>query len=1258
MPILQPVIRTLVAFCCVALFLASASYAETGKDKKRRELLEKIDQLRQEKEVLKQTERKKISKLDEKSSESRQESIRLFERLVATTQRGDVRRCDAFSQLGALYYEQESDDYIQGQNKYQTLMTAFEKSGGLGAAPVEPLPKFDRSLNAFNSLVLECTDSKSRDVVLYKLGNIYTALGEFEKAFEAFTQLIKEFPNSENVPFAHLRIGEYYYINRDNDNALKHYEAVGLSSGSENYLLSLYRIASCYYNLSQFDKAIDRFFEYVEMADSGKFKKADFRDEALEYLAISFSEESGGAENAMKFFKEKGGRSYQDFIIYTIGIKNRDHDNVKEAVKSLGFLLDNYPLYINAPIALKALTDCYVIEKDYNRANELRERMSREYGPGSAWDKANAGANPQLVETTRGYIKEAAATIPIYFHKLGNVLRDSGKADRAVPYYLKALTAYDDYIKKYPNEKWNCFTFHYFRADLLSDSLIARYDEAAREFDWVSREDTTRYPSRSEDSKKVLEEKRKQARDIKDQFHSDIKEQVQSVQVNPEEAAFAAVVCYERISKKALKAKGFTDTTAYQGYQLPEMQTYLKGIRDFRGRFPQSKHAAEVAFLESNIYFDAKNFIKAIEGYKFVVQNFQSSEVVYKPSLENLGKAYLKNEQYEEAIAIDKRLMAEYAVTAKDKTEMIETIAAAMFQIADQRQKKGDYSGAADEFKQIVIDYPDFSKCDVSLYNAANSYEQGGLLVDAGKAFERVYDKYPKSKWGKQALLRSAAAYQKARDFENAAAMFLKFVKEMPTDSGAVPCLFRAAFMYDSLENTLLTAKLYEEKIFECYLESKKDKAKYPGIEKETPGALYNAGLIYEKAKQYDKAIAVYQKLDREFPASQFTSEANFSIAICYEKTGNDAKIAESYLDFVKKYGADKQRVVHSLMKAAEAYRHLNRRSDEEKMFRTIIDIHKEFGDKFNIDPKYAAECYFTLGQRAFDEYVLLDLRTEKRGKTGIAEVEKKLKAKVEATKAPLGYLTDCIGLKTDEWTTRATWMCGELFWNLLEVVKNQPILETDASKAAYAKVKVNEALPPYFEKVMNYYFINVNKFGNEMGVKNEWIKQSAERYAQAWYLMGYSHVENGDIFGAAPNPYPKGTEEFDVYKEKLDGIIKQLTIKSIPVFANGIMSCSEIYVNNTWVERMRKELQRQDPENEALKVVAKEPPKSVTHTHVAFQSIEKAYERSLKQIQNTVLDNGMQALQKIEILTGIEISAKREIDKLREEIAKLKAAR
>ncbi|OGS37464.1 MAG: hypothetical protein A2293_11060 [Elusimicrobia bacterium RIFOXYB2_FULL_49_7] len=1231
------------------------SQSDEEKERKRREILEKMEKLRQQKDVLRQQEKQKIDKIDSKSKETRGESIRLFEQIVSGTQKGEERHCDALFQLGTLYYDDDRDRYAERQTRFKEDYTIWEKRGAVGQPPIEPIPDYSRSIQVYKELVLTCPTFKNRDVTLYKLGNLFTGIGDFEMAFETFNNLVKEFPKSENVPFAHLRIGEYYYMNRDNENALKHYLAVGMLSGADNYLLSLYRIASCYYNMSQFDKAIDKFFEYVELADSGKYKHADFRDEAIEYLAISFSEMEDGAENALKFFNKRGGRSYQDFIIYTIGIKNRDHDNVKEAIKSLNFLIKNFPNYVEAPMALKALTDCYVIEKDYLKANMLRQRMLNEYGPGSAWDKTYA-SQTERVAKTREYIRDAASMIPLYYHRLAMAQRDSGKVDNARNYMTQAITWYDKYIQKFPDEKWNVFTFHYFRADLLSDSLIARPAEAAQEFDWVSRQDTLQYPNRHDAKKKLEESEKKEERDIKNQYHSDIKEKVATVQVNPEEAGFAAVVLKERVAKERLTALKLTDTST-AGFNLPEMQDYLRYIKDFKNRFPASPHAAEVAFLEANLYFDMKKFPDAIEGYRFVVTNFPGHEKVFKPSLENLAKAYLKNKQYEASIDMYKRLYHEFSATPVEKTQMIEAIAAAMYQVAEAKQKAGDYSGSADYYKQIVIDYPDFSQCDKALFNAGYAYEAGKLYAEAGREFERVFDKFPNSSLRKDALFRSANAFREGKFYEFSAQMLLKFAKEMPSDSQAVPCIYRAAYMYDSAGNYLQSAKTYE-KIYDVSLENKKTPSKYITSDREAPGAVYSAGLIYEKAKQYNEAIALYRKLATAFPTSPFTPEAVFSIAICYEKMENDRKMTEAYLNFIQKYGKEKAKVVESLMKTAKAYKRLGQRAEEDKMYRSIIDIQEKFGNDESqvLDPAYAAEAYYILGEWEYEKYIELDLRTTRTGKQGQEEVKKKLEAKTAALVRPIDLFTKCIALGTAKWTTHAVFMCGEVFWNLMEVVKSQPVLDRDPYKAAFTKAMVNEALPGYFQKAMEYYYMNIAKFGNEMGVRDEWVEHSSERYAEAWYRWGFSFVESGDILNGTPNPFPKGTQEYDEYQTQVQTKIGEYVRKCVPVFEDGIRACAEVYVNNSWVERSKKELARHAPESPAFATVFKEAPKVAPGARYLDNSAQTMYERAMIRIARIMEDNGMDIAEKISLLNSVEAGARREIERVKSEIETLKA--
>jgi hypothetical protein len=345
-------------------------------------------------------------------------------------------------------------------------------------------------------------------------------------------------------------------------------------------------------------------------------------------------------------------------------------------------------------------------------------------------------------------------------------------------------------------------------------------------------------------------------------------------------------------------------------------------------------------------------------------------------------------------------------------------------------------------------------------------------------------------------------------------------------------------------------------------------------------------------------------------------------------------------------------------MKAAKAFARIGKRDEEEKIYKTIISIHNEFGAKFSINPTYAAESHYILGQRAFDRYEKLDLRTTKMGAAGIKEIEAGIKNKTDAMKEPLKFFTDCIKLETDEWTTRATHMCGEIFWNLMEVVKAQPLTERDPNKIAYTKVKINEMLinNKYYDGAMNYYFINVSKFRNQLGINNEWTKKSAERYAEGWYRICLSHYENGEIYATAPNPFPKGTQEFDEYHANIRKIVDGLQVKCVPCYEAAIKAAADAYVDNSFVQKIRKELENEAPTSPALSIVIGEPPVVSAVAATPQTSSVREFERLNKQIQSVYADGALSIDAKISILEGIEQSAKRRIDELQSEIARLKA--
>jgi len=107
-------------------------------------------------------------------------------------------------------------------------------------------------------------------------------------------------------------------------------------------------------------------------------------------MAIAFSDMAHGSEEAIKFFKKAGGRPYEDYVLYTIGMKNRIHGQTDDAIVALQDALKKFPYYKDAPIAQQMLVECFVIKKDYIKANDARESWWIRNWPGSEWYSKNS----------------------------------------------------------------------------------------------------------------------------------------------------------------------------------------------------------------------------------------------------------------------------------------------------------------------------------------------------------------------------------------------------------------------------------------------------------------------------------------------------------------------------------------------------------------------------------------------------------------------------------------------------------------------------------------------------------------------------------------------------------------------------------------------------------------------------------------------------------------------------------------------------
>jgi len=243
----------------------------------------------------------------------------------------------------------------------------------------------------YERLAQEYPDFPKLSEAYYQMGNIYLLMGDLDKTKDVFTQIVQKFPNSPRASGAHFRLSDLCYLDHDNVCALKNLEQVKEGEVDiQTWEMVHYRKGELYYNTGEFDKAINLFYTYVEKCDAGQYPKREFRDMALEFMAVSFSDMGNGANEAINFFKKVGAKSYEAYVMYTIGLKNRTHGQWDDGITALQTALKRFPFYKDAPLGRQMLIECYVVKKELEKANSERERLIDDYGPNSEWYAKNS----------------------------------------------------------------------------------------------------------------------------------------------------------------------------------------------------------------------------------------------------------------------------------------------------------------------------------------------------------------------------------------------------------------------------------------------------------------------------------------------------------------------------------------------------------------------------------------------------------------------------------------------------------------------------------------------------------------------------------------------------------------------------------------------------------------------------------------------------------------------------------------------------
>lgn len=735
--------------------------------RKERDFEQKIMQIREKYAA-------EIEAIEAKKSEERIQTIESFERTLVQNPASKLAP-DILFRLAALYLDKEHDQYLEQMFEYEKQVEKL-MSEGADVVPLEPKKTYSKTIAIYRDIYRRFPKFMHLDGVLYNLAFCLSETGSLEEANSTFEKLIETKPDSNYVPEAYVRMGEYSFDLGQYEQAIAHYEQVLEFSESTFYDKALYKLGWSYYKLNDFENAKSFFTKVIDFSDVNtrtSLRSDDLRTEAVTYFAMCFAdateyEFSGGDQGVLAYFQEKGDREWKTDILASIGdiyFERAAYRGSREAYNTLLSISPNNP---DNPETVKRIIESHEREQEYELAIAEGERLAKLFGVDSTWRKVNVD-NLQAIELADELIQSALYASATFHHETAQKL-DRSPVDQRKE-YTRAVMSYRQFVEDYPKSKLS------YKAQFnMAESLYfsRRYREAAEEY--VALLD---YPE--------------------EEFYKD--------------AAFSLIKSYDNLLEED---GGFRKDKAPKN--KIKLRNAAQGLADscllYVKLFPEQKRNPEFLFRAGEVYYYHGYFVEARAIFDRLVfdpryQDLKPAELAANLTIESykIEEDFVSLETYSKKV----RKIETIVSTQEQKQQIDILIQDAAFVSAQKNQARGDYAAAVAEYLRAATEHPDLENAPKALHNAAVIYETNlNNIYKANEIYVEVARRYPKWDGSPKDIFHAATNYEKIVEIDKAMAVYEQFGILYPAAKEAPDALFNAGLLREKNKEYSKAIEIYK----------------------------------------------------------------------------------------------------------------------------------------------------------------------------------------------------------------------------------------------------------------------------------------------------------------------------------------------------------------------------------------------------------------------------------------------------------------
>ena len=335
----------------------------------------------------------------------------------------------------------------------------------------------------------------------------------------------------------------------------------------------------------------------------------------------------------------------------------------------------------------------------------------------------------------------------------------------------------------------------------------------------------------------------------------------------------------KRLVKKSYKLIEIT----LRDYALRNHQTFRKtrsaraknlAVYFYKVYFDEFK-SDQMTFFYAEILFDSKKYKQAIQKYEEVIRDYPSSK-------------YTETSYRNQILALDKILPSSEAIKA-----LVGDINAPV-------EFPGEVQGFLKGADRYLKKFPNSENTASILYRTATLYYNFNHFLEASKRFESFSEKYPSSHYMSSVGGVLLDIYNKNKDYKSLEKLANQFIQNKKIDKGLVQ---EARFILQQLSfkgaQDLAVQKKFDESATLYELFAKKNSSS-----SLSAVAYFNAGLNYEKIKNYEKAIQMYSSvlLYKNKKYFSIRKQSKESLPVLYEKLCFYRKAAQAYASYAKQF--------------------------------------------------------------------------------------------------------------------------------------------------------------------------------------------------------------------------------------------------------------------------------------------------------------------------------------------------------------------